>query len=450
MAAESKHLYESGSSSVLWTDRRDFYIEPNIVKELWTDDAPFLTFTANMSQKSNLPDPMFKMFQHENPWTDQRFTCADTDSFSDTDSEVTVTLPAQSATNTYGLGTARGAHYQGLICGVHSNDAATGKPTGARKGVVAITTYTNGTTIVCKNMGSTAFTLVSGDWFVIIGNAYGEGTTSPVAWSDELSVVWNQCQIFRTPLKLTRTLMKAALRGEASELLRLRKQKGSEHKIQKNRAFLYGTSKLGTNLTAADTFADATRTDASGNTLRTTMGAMECILKYGATTGDDQNIFSIPEATYSYSNFVDDVEKVFRYSPNENQGQKYMFCGAKMLGYWSKLEGSGGRSGFTKNSGWSVKISETQRDKLGFNVRILETPFGLLRLVPETALTFSPYSTYGMVIGSEHLFHAIYDSPLYKQNIETNNAPDYQKDEYFSDEGIGLSMLKVHKLFKLV
>uniref|UniRef100_A0A6H1ZYQ9 Uncharacterized protein n=1 Tax=viral metagenome TaxID=1070528 RepID=A0A6H1ZYQ9_9ZZZZ len=61
MAAESKALFEGGSSSVLFTDRRDFYIEPYVVKELWSDDAPFLTFVSNMRQKFDLKDPMFKM-----------------------------------------------------------------------------------------------------------------------------------------------------------------------------------------------------------------------------------------------------------------------------------------------------------------------------------------------------------------------------------------------------
>lgn len=61
MAAESKALYEYGPNSVLFTDRRDFYIEPYVVRELWTDEAPFLTFVSNLKQKTDLKDPMFKM-----------------------------------------------------------------------------------------------------------------------------------------------------------------------------------------------------------------------------------------------------------------------------------------------------------------------------------------------------------------------------------------------------
>lgn len=38
MASNAKIL--SGASGVLYDDRRDFYIRPNVVKELWTDVTP--------------------------------------------------------------------------------------------------------------------------------------------------------------------------------------------------------------------------------------------------------------------------------------------------------------------------------------------------------------------------------------------------------------------------
>ena len=62
------------SSGVLYTDRRDFYIRPNIVKELWTDVAPFLTVVANQQTISGMADPTFKMFEHKNPWQKQELT----------------------------------------------------------------------------------------------------------------------------------------------------------------------------------------------------------------------------------------------------------------------------------------------------------------------------------------------------------------------------------------
>ena len=64
-----------GASGVLYTDRRDFYIDPQVVKELWTDVAPFTTVISNRETRQ-VNDPLFKMFEHRNPWVKQEFSNA--------------------------------------------------------------------------------------------------------------------------------------------------------------------------------------------------------------------------------------------------------------------------------------------------------------------------------------------------------------------------------------
>lgn len=49
-------------AGILYTDRRQFYIEPNTYKELWTSVTPFLSGLMERGQtRSDLMDPMFKM-----------------------------------------------------------------------------------------------------------------------------------------------------------------------------------------------------------------------------------------------------------------------------------------------------------------------------------------------------------------------------------------------------
>jgi len=440
-------LYSGGVTATTWLDRRDVYVDPNTVKELWTDVAPFLTAVSNWSTKSDLKDPMYKMFEHRNPWIDQRFTCADTDTLTTGDTEYTVTLPAQVNTagseNTFGLGTARGSHYAGLVCSVHSADSNSGVsvPSADRKGVVLITTYTSGTSINVKRL-SDAFTLVSGDWFVVIGNAFGENSVSPEAWADDLKVVWNQTQIMRTPIQVSNILKKAVLRGEPNELIRLNQMKGSEHKIQKNRTFLFGSSLLGTNLAYGDTFTDSLITDTNSEPVRTTLGAYEALIRYGSTSGANQNIFSITEASYTYDNFMDDMEKCFAYYPED--GMKTMFCGAGMISYWSKLV-------MAKKSEWGIYLSDLKRDQLGFNFKFLETPHGIIQLVHDPCITKNhAYNKTGIIVDKNNVFHAIFEPATFKQNILTDNGYIGQKNEYYSDEGIGMTTLPAHKYFKIV
>ena len=440
MASNAKNLHNNlTSSGVLYADRRDFYIRPNVVKELWTDVSPFTTVIANQNTVTGLADPQFKMFEHRNPWAKQYFQIASTVVATNDNILFAWEVTAGSVVGMEGAGGNFAYNsWVGLECEVWSALA----PGSTKRGVVLITAViTSGTdaTINCKNMGDTAFTPASGDYLIVVGNAYGEGTVAGTAWADELEVVYNQCQIFKTPLQITGTILAAALRGESSELARLRDQKSQEHKIQKERAFLFGRSPM--NLSGG--FDDNSLSDVDGNVVRSTMGIIPAIEKHGDTSGVDQSRFTITEASYTYSDFVDDMEKVFQYVPEA--GVKRAFCGAGALSYWSKMSGSSGMAG---NSGWTVSLGDMKRDALGFNYRVLETPHGALQLIPTPALR-QVYNKTMLVVSDENLFHAQYRAPKFQANILTDDAYDGVKDQYMSDEGIGVTLIESHKLFSI-
>jgi len=438
MAATEKKL---GASGVLYTDRRDFYVSPNVVKELWTDVAPFTTVISNKESRK-VPDPIFKMFEHRNPWVKQLFlNNGDTDNLdSDTTTNTTVTVDGASNCSI-------DDSLIGMICEVWTDGY------GTKKAIIRVDSVTSTTVVVMNTLWTSTgsdIALVDNDIFLIIGNAQGEGTTSPDAWADELEVVWNSCQIFKTPLQITGTLLAASLRGESSELARLRAQKNQEHKMQKEKAFLFGKRVGGTGLdlqdgSTSDSFADGGVLDSDGNLVRTTYGIISAIETYGTSTStvDYTNIFTVSEASYTYSSFVDDMEKVFQYVPEA--GVKRAFVGAGALGYWSKMAGTTGMAG---NSGWTVNLSDMRRDSLGFNYKILETPHGILQLIPTPALR-GPYNKYMLVVSDENLFHAQYRSSMYQANIKSDNAFDGVKDQYMSDEGVGISLIESHHLFKV-
>lgn len=62
MSALIKDIYDSGSSSILFTDRRQFYIKPQQYAELWPAVTPFTTMVmAVTNSMTGLSDPLFKM-----------------------------------------------------------------------------------------------------------------------------------------------------------------------------------------------------------------------------------------------------------------------------------------------------------------------------------------------------------------------------------------------------
>ena len=430
--AMSKSLVSGGSSGVLYTDRRDFYIKPNIVKELWTDVAPFLTVVANQGTISGMADPTFKMFEHKNPWQKQCFSIDDADE-GDSVLEAGNAGSAQQFKIDGVTGITKGKNLVGLEVEIWNSAEST------KKGVALIVAYDEAQGVSFKNLHKSNIEVENNDKCYIIGNAQAEGSLSPEAWADDLSIVYNSTQIFKTPVQITGTLLQASLRGESKELARLRDQKSSEHKIQKERAFLFGSNPKG----ISGGFANLEDiVDANGMPIRSTMGIVPALEQHGVASGYEQNLFTASDGSDidDYPKFVKAMEKVFQYVPTA--GIKRAFVGAGALGYFSMQGGSAG--GWSQSSGWTVNLGDMKRDALGFNYRTLETPHGVLQLIPTPALR-GPYNKHMLVVSDENLFHAQYREPKFEASIQPNDA-DYVKDQYFSDEGIGVSQIESHAL----
>ena len=107
-----------------------------------------------------------------------------------------------------------------------------------------------------------------------------------------------------------------------------------------------------------------------------------------------------------------------------------------------------GASGLAGNSAWNIDMGPSQRNALGFNYRQLETPHGVIHMVPTPALR-GPYNKYMVVVSDENLFHSVYRPPVYQANVKTDDAYDGVKDQYMSDEGLGLTLIESHKIFKI-
>lgn len=431
------------SSGVQFTDQRNFYLSPRVTQELWPSVMPFTTVISqgNVKSPGEMEDTIFKLFEHRNPWRRQYFD-------NNGDSVTIGTNDADSSEITIdgivGLNSTVDASYIGLECEVWDSTETT------LRGTILVTSVPSSTGIKVRNLdGATAIATVDNDRYVVVGNAHGEGASSPEAWADDLHMAWNSTQEFRTPYEISRKLRKAALRGELKELDRLKKQKAGEHKMQKEKAFLYGRNPVGTNLDpdSADSFTDASgnganwRTDANGNVVRTTMGIFTAIDKYGNSSGEDQNIFSYAEGAFTWKNYVAITEKMFQYLPNS--GFKRAFCGRGAMSIWAVwgTDGIGGRSG------WQVQLSPYKKDRLGFNFRTLETPHGVLQLIPTPAIDRGR-NNWMLVIDHDDLWHAMYERPEFRQNIKTDNAPSLQKDEYWSDEGLGITLIEKHSVIK--
>jgi len=438
------------NSGVLFDERRDFYIKPDYVAELWPSVTPFTTMLLTKGARK-VKDPDYKLFEHRAGFIKQEFQVngitAAYDAWTPGDS---ATLTAIDNLTGFGTLTAANASMIGLICEVWDESKTT------YKGISYISNV-SGATVILTSMGNPRSTtnvhaaLADNDYFVVIGNAQGEGTESPEAYSDELEVVYNSTQIFKTPMEITGTLYESALRGYSNELARLREDKQKTHKFQIEKALLLGVRSYGTGMTdlASDnvTWTDAFAThisDVNSKTLRTTMGIIPALYRYGTASGDYKNIFNITAASYNWSNYVEDTEKIFQYVPTT--GRKVAYCGQGALSYWSKMSGS---DGFVKKSGWTVQLSKSEMTGIGFAVRTLETPHGVIDLVYAPQLR-GQYNNTMVVMDESNVELCEYRPMKFQANIKTDNGYDGVKDQYFYDAGLGITLIESHSLWNIV
>jgi len=433
MASNPKWSYDGNSTGRLYTDRRDFYLHPQQTAEYWGSISPFWTFATKLGTETT-NDPDYKLFNHESRLVDDfKFyinagTARTLTAGTETDAIVVA------AANGADTGIEYGIAELGTLVEIRSSAdvyKATAVITQINTQASGLVTSIDVTPLYVASDGVTA--TADEDILYVMGRAEEEGATSPTAWSDDLSVVWGATQIQKTPLEITGTLLKITqLRGYSNELARLRADKYNEHNIGKNRSFLFGMRYP--SLTTAPT---TLLTGANSRIIRTTWGIVSLLRRHG-TSGE--NTFSRSYAAFDFDAFVDDMQHVYKYK--NLQGIKYAFVGAGVLAFFSKTNsGMMGQSSFVYHMN-----PETIPSKLGFDIRTLKHPFGVLHLVYDPALR-GQYNDTMVIVDPTDVKRIVFRTPMYQTSIQANDA-DLVKDQYFSDEGLGIAKIKTHSLFE--
>lgn len=437
----------AGVTGTLFTDQRQFYVTPFQYAELWQSATPFISALIERARVvTNLPDPIFKMFEHEEPWRKQEAVVASCTNSTIPNDDTGISLTLTSVT---GLDSIISDSLKNMMFEVWDTTKTT------KRGVVLLTANSSGTYTVKSMKNATVTGFVATDILVAIGTAFGEGSEAGEAWGDNLKVVYGSTGIHRLPVEVTGTLFQASLRGANKELQRLRMQKLYNFKILENKRLLRSTNIVGTNLTAGDTWADATRsgaangTQSAGGRVRTCYGLIPIIEDYGSSTetDDTQNIFQRGGGVV-WNQFVDDTEKLFQYQNYD--GMRDFFCGPKAMSFWSKLDTSA-QAGSRLRLGFDIKISDFKNSKpdgQGYNFKYIETPFGMARLILDPSLRFE-YSNYMISPSYQNLYYAVYRPFVWNTAIKDKrfNGYDGIKDDYFADTGLGSTLIKSQALY---
>ena len=274
--------------------------------------------------------------------------------------------------------------------------------------ITAIVTATD-TLTVRRGYGETAAAaIVDDDPLQIVGNANAEGGLSREINTNAETAAYNYTQIFKTSFGATETLKATKLYG-GNDLDYQRKKKGVEHRVDIERAFLFGERKLDTtNYT---------------HPLRMTRG----ILKHITTNIKDCSGAALTEV------MVDDfAEKLFSYGSKS----KIVLSPAGLI---SKI------SGFAK-----AKLEIQQGENTyGLAIGTYITPFGTMKLVEHKLLTGTIYSKYAIGVDLQNVKYVNLKGRGTK--LETNiqaNDQDAEKDQYITEAGLKCKLEKTHAILR--
>lgn len=438
----SKTLFDGGASSKLFLDRRQFYVKPNEVAQMWTDLTPFKTFAMAMNNIT-VPDPLYKLFENESTFVKREFlvsTALTIAANGDESSALTIgTITGLPSTIT--------GSWVGLVCEIWNSTKTT------KRGLVFITEATSTTTFKCKTMKADAITTVSGDYFIVMGRIRGEGSVAWAGESKELSVVWNSTAFLSDSCEITGDLYTAAsLRGFSQDFAFQREEMFKRYSDMHEKSLLTSVSTVGTNFDGSGTFSEASlRTiadpDAVTGAVRTTYGYIPILEDYGTTTTTtsgmdaDTNIFKLAAAGFSYSDLIAINEVVF---DKRESDEAFGFAGR------GALTRMGQKIADTVSGDMSWKGQVTLADEgrnltLGFRQIALETIHGIWHMVPTRSLR-NQYNNYIAIPDAENIGVAVFKQDEYKNNVKTDNDYDGVKDTIKSKKGLWMQLLKRHHL----
>ncbi len=256
-------------------------------------------------------------------------------------------------------------------------------------------------------------------WIEQIGSAHEEGATMPESISYDEQENDNYTQIFRTPLKITRTAQQTRYRSTGDAAQRYQEEKAQildRHAVEMEQALLWGEKDV----------------DTSGSEpKRFTRGIIKAILKEGPSQNVDDFKFN---GTYSGDNWLQGgrewinsrLEILFR----QGDPEKLALCGSGALLGLNRLAETYG----------DFQIDETTTD-FGMSLRRWITPFGTIMLKTHPLMSRSNARRNQMaVLEPRRLRIRHVQDTTFKtdpsQDQTTNDSRDRKEEEYLTELGL--------------
>jgi hypothetical protein len=427
-------------------DQRKLYDFSDRVAELMPEESPFFVYLSQVAKVAT-DDNIFRYLENRTVtnYTARNFSLA----------AAVNGGSAVSANNLYDFtvddaaGSAIGFLTKGMVLAVKTVDGTGGYAQAlvrveSAPNVQSANTTFSGRVIELSNSNVSGYNvLADNDECQIVGTSFGEGTGSPDTFSDTIEDDYGYTQIFKTACEMTNTAIATRYRGYANEFDRIWAQKLREHKVDIERAMLFGQK-------------------ARVNGLQYSEGLVGHIVKNVAPVTDNSafsyssgNAYyrSVAQAELTYDRLLADLEVIFD-PARGGSSERLVLASLPVITFFNKM-GDGAfidASVGHANGPYRVNMNNVQ-GSFGHQLMEINTVHGSMFLVKEPLFRGIASGFMLMADMSKLAYRPLVGNGLNRDTQIMTNVQaadeDLRKDMIMTEAGLEISLPECHALYNV-
>ena len=425
-------------------DRRRIFNFGDRVAELAPEESPFFVY-LNQVAKAPTDDPVFRYLENRNRI-----------SFTDRSLLLKGAVNGGSAVSagssySFTVDTAGGAAVEylikGMVLAVGTKDDTDGYGQALVRVDSGVAHASNQSTFTGKVIDVSAVSgsnsIADNDVAQIIGSSFEEGSGSPDVFSSELEDDFGYTQIFKTAAEMTNTAYATRYRGYAEEWNRIWATKLREHKIDIERAMLFGQK-------------------ARVGGIQYTEGLVGHIVKNVSPTADDSafsyssgNAYyrSVAQSELTYDRLLSDLEVIFD-PARGGMSEKLVLCSLPVITFFNKLGNGAFLDASVGHSNGPYRINFDSREgSFGHSIMVIDTIHGTLNLVKEPLFRGIASGFMLMADMTQLAYRPLIGNGINRDTQVMTNVQaadeDLRKDMILTEAGLEVTLPESHALFNL-
>ena len=425
-------------------DRRRIFNFGDRVAELVPEESPFFVY-LNQVAKAPTDDPVFRYLENRNRI-----------SFTDRSLVIKTQVNGGSAVSagssySFTVDTAGDAPVEylvkGMVLAVGTKDDTDGYGQALVRVESGVSHTSNDSSFTGKIIDVSAVSdsniISAEDVAQIIGSSYEEGSGSPDVFSSEIEDDFGYTQIFKTAAEMTNTAYATRYRGYAEEWNRIWATKLREHKIDIERAMLFGQ-----------------KARVSG--IQYTEGLVGHIVKNVSPVTGTGNLSyssgsayhrSVAQAELTYDRLLSDLEVIFD-PARGGMAEKLVLCSLPVITFFNKLGDGAFLDASIGHSNGPFRLNMDSREgAFGHSVMVIDTIHGKLNLVKEPLFRGIASGFMLMADMTQLAYRPLIGNGINRDTQVMTNVQaadeDLRKDMILTEAGLEITLPESHALFNL-